>query len=91
MLKRVGFITIGQAPRNDIMKELYPLLGHEIEIIEKGALDEISINEIKDLKPEKDDFPLITRLRDGSSNVPHSEKIGGNRKFRNKNLCSSLH
>lgn len=43
MLKRVGFITIGQASRNDIMKELYPLLGHEIEIIEKGALDEISI------------------------------------------------
>lgn len=75
MLKRVGFITIGQAPRNDIIKELYPLLGQKIEIVEKGALDELSMDEIKSLKPEKDDLPLITRLRDSSSVVVGKRRI----------------
>ncbi len=75
MLKRVGFITIGQSPRDDITKDLLPIMGHRIEIIEKGALDGISVDKIKNLKPEKDDFPLITRLRDGSSVVVGKRKI----------------
>lgn len=75
MEKRIGLITIGQSPRDDITKDLLLLIGQEIEIIEKGALDEISRDEIERLKPERYDFPLITRLRDGSSAVVGKRKM----------------
>ncbi len=75
MSRRIGLVTIGQSPRDDVTKDLYSLLGEEVEILERGLLDEISMIEIEKLKPEKEDFPLITRLRDGSSVVVGKRKI----------------
>ena len=37
--KIIGAVTIGQAPRVDIMPELMEILGPGIEIKEAGALD----------------------------------------------------
>lgn len=72
---KIGFITIGQTPREDIIPEVLLLLGSGIEIVERGALDGFSSDEILELRPEKDDFPLITRLRDGSSAIVGRRKI----------------
>ncbi len=63
MLK-VCFITIGESPRDDVMKDLKPILP-PIEISERGALDNLKIEEFEKLRPSPEDMPLITRLKNG--------------------------
>ena len=71
--KKVGFLTIGQSPREDVISEIRPLLLPQIEIYEEGLLDDLSPEEIELLKPEFGEIPLVTRLRD-STQVLLSEK-----------------
>jgi protein AroM len=73
--KRVGFATIGQSPRVDVMLDIEPILGTEITGIERGALDGLGIDDIRRLGPEAGETSLITRLRDGSSVVVGKKKI----------------
>ncbi len=70
---KVGFLTIGQSPRFDIISEIKPLLFPQIEISERGLLDKLTLDEIERLKPGASETPLVTRLRDGSQ-VELSEK-----------------
>jgi protein AroM len=74
-MSKIGLITIGQSPRDDVTRDLFSITGKGVEFVEKGALDGITMDEIENLKPEKEDFPLITRLRDGSSVVVGKRKI----------------
>ncbi|MGQ9538937.1 MAG: AroM family protein [Candidatus Bathycorpusculaceae bacterium] len=36
---RIGLITIGQSPRTDVTSTIRKMLGIEMELIEKGALN----------------------------------------------------
>lgn len=65
LLGAVGAITIGQSPRRDITDEISPLLGPGLRIIEAGALDGLSNDEIAAMAPADDDHTLVTVLRDG--------------------------
>jgi protein AroM len=68
MKKRViGAVTIGQSPRVDLVPELISILGPDIEIRERGALDGLTKDEIAALAPQLGDSVLVTRLADGSS------------------------
>ena len=62
---KIGAITIGQSPRPDIILEIKEEMGLEVEIEERGALDGLTLEEVKDLYPKSDDYILITRMRDG--------------------------
>ena len=73
--QRVGLVTIGQSPRDDVVGEMRSILGSGIKISQRGALDGLAGMEIAKLKPGKNDFPLITRLRDGSSVVVGKKEI----------------
>ncbi len=64
---RIGFITIGQSPRVDVVPEMVPLLPPGCEIVEIGALDGLSDREIEQLAPQEGEYLLITRLADGRS------------------------
>ena len=64
--RSVGLITIGQAPRVDMVPEMETWLG-PVRTIERGALDEMTPDGIAALRPTPDDYTLITRLSDGSS------------------------
>lgn len=66
-LVKVGAITIGQAPRDDVMLEIKQLTGSTINFIECGALDDLSLNQVQELAPQNDDYLLVTRMRDGSA------------------------
>jgi protein AroM len=70
---KVGLLTIGQSPREDIVSEIKPLLNPWIEIQERGFLDGLSPEEIERLKPDAGETPLVTRLRE-SRQVELSEK-----------------
>lgn len=47
----LGCVTIGQAPRVDVVPDLVPVLPGT-EIIERGALDELDAAEIAALTPQ---------------------------------------
>jgi protein AroM len=66
LLMKVGALTIGQSPRVDIIPEIHEVLGPGVEIVERGALDELDAEEIKKLRPKVNDYMLVTRMRDGT-------------------------
>lgn len=66
-MKKLGVITIGQSPRNDVVPEMLPYLGENVEVIQAGALDGLTYEEILKFKPEKDDYVLVSKLKDGRS------------------------
>lgn len=64
---KAGVITIGQSPRPYIMNSIAPILECSFDIIEDGALNEYSYDEISKefpLKPNSDFF--VTELSDGT-------------------------
>lgn len=70
----IGLITIGQSPREDIMASMFgscPPSG----ILERGALDSLSLDQINDLKPCDGEHPLVSRIRDGSEVVIAKERL----------------
>lgn len=62
---KIGTLTIGQSPRTDIIPEFKEAIGFDVEIVERGALDNLTWEEIKNLYPGPDDYILVTRMRDG--------------------------
>jgi len=64
---RLAALTIGQAPRIDIMADFKDIFSQKTMIVERGALDNLSKEEIGRISPSKDDYILISRLRDGTS------------------------
>ncbi|MEM4055606.1 MAG: AroM family protein [Thermoplasmatales archaeon] len=74
---RVGFLTIGQSPRRDILQDIEPILQRQkIEFIECGALDNLSKSQIYSLQPESnEDYILVTRLLDGTEVKVSRSKI----------------
>lgn len=63
---KIGLVTIGQAPRTDVVPEMRALLGPVVEVLEAGALDGMTPEEIAMLRPHEGDYILTTRLRDGT-------------------------
>jgi len=66
-MTRVGLITVGQAPRTDVVPDMAQILGAAVDILEAGALDGLSRDQIGRLAPEGDDEILVTRLADATS------------------------
>lgn len=75
MQRILGAVTIGQAPRVDLVPEMAQWLGSDVEIREAGALDDLSREEISALAPTEGDYVLVSRLRDGSSARMAEHKI----------------
>jgi protein AroM len=75
MKQRVGMITVGQSPRDDIVPSMLPVLGSNIEVIEKGALDGLSGEEIQSLAPKGEESRFCTRLSSGQQVVLGKEMV----------------
>lgn len=71
---KIGLITIGQSPRVDVVPEMVQILG-DVDIIECGALDNLTAEEIQKLAPKEGDYVLVTRLRNGTQVRLSKEKI----------------
>ena len=63
---KIGAVTIGQSPRVDVTPDILPILGDKIELLQAGALDGLSREEIEDMAPGPEDYVLVSRLNDGS-------------------------
>lgn len=64
---RVGAVTIGQSPRDDVIPEIKEITGPNVEFVECGALDGLSLEQVRRLAPKAGDYVLVTRMRDGMS------------------------
>jgi len=64
--RRIGAITIGQSPRADVIPEMTPFFGQDVDIVERGLLDGRSAPEIQAMKPPPGEAVLVSRLRDGT-------------------------
>ena len=62
---RLGVLEIGQSPRPDVERELRAVLGEDIEIDLRGALDGLSRAEIDRLTPDTDADAVFTHLPSG--------------------------
>ncbi|WP_457753417.1 AroM family protein [Thermococcus sp.] len=72
---KVGLVTIGQSPRVDVVPEIMLILGKDVKVLECGALDGLTLDEIRELAPKEGDYLLVTRLRDGTQVKLSREKI----------------
>lgn len=71
-MKKIGVVTIGQSPRADIIPEMRRVLGREVEILERGALDSYTLEDVKRFEKELGGG-LVSRMRDGTEvKVSHS-------------------
>ncbi|MBL7080194.1 AroM family protein [Candidatus Bathyarchaeota archaeon] len=74
-MTKIGMLTIGQSPRDDIIPPLKEILGADHEILEAGALDDVTSEEIEEIEFRPDDYLLISRLRDGAEVKIHKRFI----------------
>ena len=70
---KVGAVTIGQAPRNDVTCDLMPIFGDKVELLQRGALDGLTLDEIRQFAPADGDYVLVSKLLDGTP-VTFAEK-----------------
>jgi protein AroM len=65
-MKKIGMLTIGQSPRDDILPSFKEIMGEGFEIVETGALDHHTLDEIERVEFRPDDYILVSRMRDGT-------------------------
>lgn len=62
---KIGMITVGQSPRVDVTADIAPLFDPGIELLQRGALDGMTPEELKAITPEEGDYVLVSRLNNG--------------------------
>lgn len=73
---KIGIVTIGQSPRVDITADLAPYLLPNIQLVEAGAMDPFTLEEIEArFYPEAGDTVLVSRMRDGRQAKMGESKI----------------
>ncbi len=62
----VGALTIGQSPRLDVEPDFLAVAGPGVELLQRGALDGLSPEDVAGLEPRPGEYLLVTRLRGGT-------------------------
>ncbi len=65
MPERIGLVTIGQSPRDDIVPGFLHGFGGRAELVQVGALDDLVAERVAAMAPRPGDQVLVTRMRDG--------------------------
>jgi protein AroM len=71
----IGMVTIGQAPRDDVVPAMRSFLPSELRIVQRGALDELSLEAIHHYTVAEGETGIVTKLLDGSSVLLSHQKI----------------
>jgi len=65
-MNKIGMLTIGQSPRDDILPGLKEILGRDVEIVEAGALDGKTMEDVEKISLKVEDYILVSRMRNGA-------------------------
>ena len=71
----VGMLTIGQAPRDDVVPAMREFLPPDLQIAQRGALDGLSRQEIAAYTVVEGEAGIVTKLTDGSAVLLSHQKI----------------
>ena len=74
-MHKIGMITVGQSPREDILRVMQDHLPQEVEVLQRGALDGLDLSAVAELQPEGGQSVLVTRMRDGTEVQVARQKI----------------
>jgi protein AroM len=74
-MARIGMVTVGQAPRDDLVPAMRDLFSRPAEIQQAGALDGLAEAEIHALGPEPGEPGIAARLLDGTERLLSHAKI----------------
>lgn len=66
-MTKIGTITVGQSPREDIIPDMKKILGPSITIVECGALDGLTIQDVQQFAPDNNTDIVVSRIRDGTA------------------------
>ncbi|MCI6055002.1 AroM family protein [Dysosmobacter sp.] len=64
---KIGAITIGQAPRTDVTSDIMDIFNGKVELMQRGGLDGLTVEQISAFQPQEGDYVLVSRLLDGTS------------------------
>ena len=73
-MRKIGAVTIGQSPRSDVTKDILPLLNN-FDLVECGALDDYTYEEVINEFQPKDENLFVSRMRDGKQVFLSKKKI----------------
>lgn len=62
-MSTIGILTIGQSPRNDLSSVIKDRFHDDVRLVERGALDSIGDDKLKQLTPTDSKNVFITKLR----------------------------
>ena len=71
----IGFATIGEAPRDDVVPAMRPFLPPGARIAERGCLDGLTARDVAALGPEPGEVGMIVRRGAGDSALLSHAKI----------------
>lgn len=74
-MSTLGIVTIGQAPRSDVVPQMRKHLPKDTQIVEAGALDGLTFDEVQAFRPREGEYVLTTRMADGRSVVVAKERL----------------
>lgn len=75
-MRKIAGITIGQSPRVDMTGDIRAHLLPELELVEYGALDDMTLEDVeRELAPIEGDEVLVSRMRDGRQAVFSGSKV----------------
>lgn len=71
----IGFATIAESPRDDVVPGMLPYLPDGTRTVERGCLDGLSADEIAALGPDEGEVGIVARLKRGGSTLLSHKKI----------------
>ncbi|MEA2524116.1 MAG: protein AroM [Thermomicrobiales bacterium] len=74
-MQTIGFATIAESPRDDVVPAMRAYLPADIRVAERGCLDGLSRAEIEALGPETGEVGIVARLQAGGSTLLSHAKI----------------
>jgi protein AroM len=76
MKRTIALLSIGRSPRPDIRRDVETDLRSEIALVERGALDGLSDEEVRAIAPLSDDDALLASLGNGREAIVSKNVIG---------------
>jgi protein AroM len=74
-MTRIGFATIAESPRDDVVPAMLDLLPARAEAVERGCLDGRTPEQIAALGPDDGEVGIVARLKNGGSTLLSHKKI----------------
>ncbi|MBI2207728.1 MAG: AroM family protein [Candidatus Rokubacteria bacterium] len=74
-MERIGMVTVGQAPRDDLVPFMTPFFTRPVDVLQAGALDGLGPAAIAALAPDAGEAGIAARLLDGSETLVSHAKL----------------